>query len=129
MSLTTINKHNLFLRNFKSVSVQIFSSGSHTEREATGRTKGKYKDENLTLYRSKITSLLIEKKRYRKINNVWLLGRQDFHKNVPNSNWNVILEALDEKKSGNQWKPKVYRKFFIVDIQYYFAMTLDTKTN
>ena len=88
-----------------------------------------YKDENLTLYRSKITSLLIEKKRYRKINNVWLLGRQDFHKNVPNSNWNVILEALDEKKSGNQWKPKVYRKFFIVDIQYYFVMTLDTKTN
>lgn len=48
LSLTTINKHNLFLRNFKSVSVQIFSSGSHTEREATGRTKGMYKDENLT---------------------------------------------------------------------------------
>ena len=61
LSLTTINKHNLFLRHFKSVSVQIFSSGSHTEREATGRTKGMYKDENLTLYRSKITSLLIEK--------------------------------------------------------------------
>lgn len=57
-----------------------------------------YKDENLTLYRSKVTSLLIEKKRYRKINNVWLLGQQDFHKNVPNSNWNVILEALDKKK-------------------------------
>ena len=98
LSLTTINKHNLFLRNFKSVSVQIFSSGSHTEREATGRTKGMYKDENLTLYGSKITSLLIEKKRYRKINNVWLLGRQDFHKNVPNSNWNVIPEALDKKR-------------------------------
>ena len=57
-----------------------------------------YKDENLTLYRSKITSLLLEKKRYRKINNVWLLGRQDFHKNVLNSNWNVILEALDKKR-------------------------------